>query len=155
MFTLTALSLCLPPLVVFLLLYYKNKVTVQYKRQWTQLVGYLTTRNKLQGYLTPAYDCFWKNARGRKIQDPYTFVPHHRPLTASPHQYNPPDSSWKRGPCSLGAFSVSPLPAEDESHLSFSSKLCPCIFYSVFMGRENQDFSRKVFLEYSIYINRP
>ena len=25
------------------------------------------------------------------------FVPHHRPLTVSPHLYNPPDSSWKRG----------------------------------------------------------
>ena len=86
-------SLSRPPLVVFLLLHYRKKTQCDIKKTMEKTTGPWDCQTQLLRYLMPTYDCSWNNAR--RIQDPYTFIPYHRPLTASPHLYNPPDSSWK------------------------------------------------------------
>ena len=61
------LSLQTSPYSFSLFALWKESLNAIYKRQWPQLPGYLMPTK----------------ARGRK-QDPYNFVAHHLPLTASP-----------------------------------------------------------------------
>ena len=82
--TFTALSsrttLCSSPLFEL----QKAGPSTIYKRQWTQILDYWAARFSYWATWHSTYDCFWNNARER-IQDPYTFIPHHLPVTASPH----------------------------------------------------------------------
>ena len=69
-------SLCRPPWVVFLFGHYRKKASVQYiKDNGPPTTLLQDCQTQLLGYLTPACDCYWNNARGRRIHDPDTFVP--------------------------------------------------------------------------------
>ena len=79
---------------------------------------FLHIRKKGQGHwtvrlnswlLTPVYDCFWNNARERRIQDSHTFVPHHYSWLVALILYKPRGSSWS-GDSSWGMSLLFPSP---------------------------------------------
>ena len=81
-------SLCKPCLVAF---FFFSFYMSERRGRATGLPDSIT------GLLRPAYDCFWNNARRRRMQDSYTIVPHHRPLTANPHLIYAPRPLMERG----------------------------------------------------------
>ena len=86
--TFTALCLQTTPCSFSPFAFQKESRSAINRRQWTQRPG------------LPA--CVWNNARGRRIQGAYSFVPYRLPLIVRPLLYDPPDSSWKAGHRSRG-----------------------------------------------------
>ena len=122
-------SLCRPPLVVFLFLLYRKKTP-----------GLPNFQTQLLDHLTPAFDCFWNNARGRRIQDPLFLLT--EPWLQALILYKPLDPSWKWGTV-LEAQS-SPLHGlRIKATFLFPPNSASVFFYSVFVSRECQDFGQQ------------
>ena len=107
-------TLLRPPLKVFLFLRYRRKVMVQCTKANGSSYWGARLPDLIPCHLIPARDPARNNARGEGTQDPYATDLYHGPLTARPHLYDLPDSSWS-GPQLLRTCAcwVSCLPAGD------------------------------------------
>ena len=85
MLTFTALSLHTSPCSFFLFLHDRKKATVQYMEDNGPNYGLPDCQTQFTGLPDASLWLFLKQVRGRGIQDPGTFVPHHPPLIESLH----------------------------------------------------------------------
>ena len=98
------------------------------------------------GVLTPVYDWFWNNARGRR-QDPNTFVPHHRSLTVSLHLIWAPRLLMEWEHISWGrSLLCSPLCWLRIKGTFLCRPDCLCNFYWASVGRKSQTLGQQRYL---------